>query len=96
MEFALTEDQRSFQQAARDFAEQALAPHAAHWDADEVFPREAIAQAGALGFCGLYTCVENPYAPSKVDCSTGLAAASTAERIVRGRGASVAAKSGRS
>ncbi|TMH07236.1 MAG: acyl-CoA dehydrogenase [Betaproteobacteria bacterium] len=55
MEFALTEDQRSFQQAARDFAEQALAPHAAHWDADEVFPREAIAQAGALGFCGLYT-----------------------------------------
>lgn len=55
MEFALTEDQLSFQAAARAFAEHELAPHAAHWDAHAVFPREAIAHAGELGFCGLYT-----------------------------------------
>lgn len=55
MEFALSEDQRSFQDAARDFAEHELAPQAAHWDAESVFPREAIRRAGELGFCGLYT-----------------------------------------
>lgn len=55
MEFALSEDQRSFQGAARDFAERELAPHAARWDAEAVFPREAIRRAGELGFCGLYT-----------------------------------------
>jgi alkylation response protein AidB-like acyl-CoA dehydrogenase len=55
MEFELSEDQRSFQGAARDFAERELAPHAARWDAEAVFPREAIRRAGELGFCGLYT-----------------------------------------
>jgi alkylation response protein AidB-like acyl-CoA dehydrogenase len=54
MDFELSDDQRAFQQAARDFAQQALAPHAAEWDAQALFPREAIGQAGDLGFCGLY------------------------------------------
>ncbi len=54
MDFELTEDQRAFADTARQFAQTALAPHAAHWDAEGIFPREAIAQAGELGFCGLY------------------------------------------
>ncbi|MEG0540374.1 MAG: acyl-CoA dehydrogenase family protein [Comamonas sp.] len=54
MDFELTEDQRAFAETARQFAQTALAPHAAHWDAEGIFPREAIAQAGELGFCGLY------------------------------------------
>ena len=54
MNFELSEEQRAFQQSARDFAANELAPHAARWDADAHFPREAIAQAGELGFCGLY------------------------------------------
>lgn len=54
MDFELTEDQRAFADTARQFAQTALAPHAAHWDAQGIFPREAIAQAGELGFCGLY------------------------------------------
>ena len=54
MDFELSEDQRAFADTARAFAEAELAPHAAHWDAECIFPREAIAKAGELGFCGLY------------------------------------------
>ncbi|CAN7414923.1 acyl-CoA dehydrogenase family protein [Acidovorax sp. LjRoot129] len=54
MDFELTEEQRAFAQTARDFAQAELAPHAAHWDEESIFPREAIAKAGELGFCGLY------------------------------------------
>lgn len=54
MDFELTEDQRAFADTARQFALAELAPHAAHWDAEAIFPREAIAKAGELGFCGLY------------------------------------------
>ncbi|ROR24854.1 hypothetical protein EC845_0888 [Comamonas sp. BIGb0124] len=54
MHFDLSEDQAAFAAAARSFARQALAPHAAQWDAESIFPREALAQAGELGFCGLY------------------------------------------
>ncbi|MGO1072902.1 acyl-CoA dehydrogenase family protein [Lysobacter sp. CA199] len=50
----LSEEQAAFREAARDFALAQLAPHAAHWDATSEFPREAIAHAGELGFCGLY------------------------------------------
>ena len=54
MDFELTEEQRAFAQTARDFALAELAPHAAEWDAEGIFPKDAIAKAGELGFCGLY------------------------------------------
>lgn len=54
MDFELNEDQRAFAQTARDFAVAELAPHAAQWDAEAIFPKDAIAKAGELGFCGLY------------------------------------------
>ena len=55
MNFDLSEDQRTFQQVARDFAAAEMAPHAAQWDAQCIFPIEMIRKAGALGFCGMYT-----------------------------------------
>ncbi|MRT18983.1 acyl-CoA dehydrogenase [Comamonas sp. CAH-2] len=54
MDFELSADQRAFADTARQFAQTALVPHAAEWDREAIFPREAIAQAGELGFCGLY------------------------------------------
>ena len=55
MDFELSQDQRAFADTARAFAQAELAPHAARWDAEGILPREAIAKAGELGFCGLYT-----------------------------------------
>jgi alkylation response protein AidB-like acyl-CoA dehydrogenase len=53
--FGLSEDQAAFRAAAAAYAIAELAPHAAHWDAEGIFPREAISKAGELGFCGIYT-----------------------------------------
>ncbi|CAI8904964.1 acyl-CoA dehydrogenase family protein [Chryseobacterium sp. IT-36CA2] len=55
MEFNLNQDQLAFQDAARRFTHKELAPYASEWDAQKIFPREAIAKAGELGFCGVYT-----------------------------------------
>lgn len=55
MNFELDQTQLALREAAQDFARDALAPWAAHWDAEAIFPREVIARAGELGFCGLYT-----------------------------------------
>lgn len=55
MNFDLTEDQQAFAEAARQFANQELAPNAAKWDKEHFFPKEVIRKAGELGFCGLYT-----------------------------------------
>jgi len=54
MDFDLNEEQRAFQETARQFATQAMAPHAAQWDAESIFPIDVIRQAADLGFCGLY------------------------------------------
>ncbi|QEI05875.1 acyl-CoA dehydrogenase [Pigmentiphaga aceris] len=54
MDFDLNEEQQAFRDTAREFAAGELAPHAAEWDAECIFPKEAIAKAGELGFCGLY------------------------------------------
>lgn len=54
MNFDLTEDQVAFKDAARSFSDKEFAPNAAEWDAGKIFPKEVIAKAGALGFCGLY------------------------------------------
>jgi alkylation response protein AidB-like acyl-CoA dehydrogenase len=55
MDFSLNDDQLAYQSAAREFAAGELAPHAAEWDEKKIFPRETIAAAGALGFCGMYS-----------------------------------------
>ncbi|MBF7072705.1 acyl-CoA dehydrogenase family protein [Glaciecola sp. MH2013] len=55
MDFELSDDQKAFAETAKQFADQELAPNAAKWDAEHIFPIEAIKKAGELGFCGLYT-----------------------------------------
>jgi cyclohexanecarboxyl-CoA dehydrogenase len=55
MDFALNEEQIAFQDSARDFSRAELAPYAAQWDEDEVFPKDTLRRAGEMGFCGLYT-----------------------------------------
>ena len=54
MDFTLSEDQRAFQDTARDFAEERMAPHAAEWDENCIFPVDALRAAAALGFAGIY------------------------------------------
>ena len=54
MDFALSEEQLAFRDAAQAFAVGELAPDAATWDEDSVFPVEALRAAAALGFAGLY------------------------------------------
>ncbi len=53
MDFALTEDQRAFQETARAFALAEMAPHAARWDAERIFPVETLRQAAGLGLAGI-------------------------------------------
>ena len=55
MNFELSDEQLAFAQLARDFARQDLAPFAAQWDAESVFPVDAFRKGGQLGFCGLYS-----------------------------------------
>src|SRR3954469_22234365 len=49
----LTEDQRSIQRVARDFALQELAPHTQQWDRDAYFEPTLIPKLGELGFLGM-------------------------------------------
>jgi hypothetical protein len=55
MDFSLSEDQQAFVSSARAFAEGVLAPNAATWDEKSIFPKDALRQAGDLGFMGMYT-----------------------------------------
>jgi alkylation response protein AidB-like acyl-CoA dehydrogenase len=55
MNFDMTDDQLAFADAAKQFALQELAPHAAKWDREHIFPKQVIQKAGELGFCSLYS-----------------------------------------
>jgi alkylation response protein AidB-like acyl-CoA dehydrogenase len=54
MDFELSEDQRAFQATARQFARDAMMPHARDWDENETFPVETLRHAAELGFGGIY------------------------------------------
>ncbi len=53
MDFRLSEEQQAIREMARDFALQEMAPHAAEWDADSIFPVETLRKAAALGMAGI-------------------------------------------
>ncbi len=53
MDFQLTEDQQMIQAAAREFAQNEIAPIAAEFDASGQFPARTIKKAGELGFMGV-------------------------------------------
>jgi hypothetical protein len=54
MDFDLSEEQRAFQDTARIFARDEMAPFARAWDENETFPVETLRKAAALGFGGVY------------------------------------------
>ena len=54
MDFGLGEDQRAFQDVARQFARDEMEPHAPMWDETSHFPVETLRKAAALGFGGIY------------------------------------------
>ncbi len=53
MDFELTEEQRMFQETARQFADKEIAPIAEKVDELGQFPRETILKLGELGFMGI-------------------------------------------
>ncbi len=54
MDFEPSEEQRAFQDVARDFAAENMAPFAAEWDETHHFPVDTLRKAAALGFAGIY------------------------------------------
>ncbi len=54
MSFELNDEQRAFQEMARQFATQEMAPFAAAWDENCEFPVDALRKAAALGLAGIY------------------------------------------
>ncbi|WP_420348562.1 isobutyryl-CoA dehydrogenase [Pelagibius sp.] len=54
MSFNLNDEQRAFQDMARQFAAEEMAPHAARWDEACEFPVETLRKAAALGLAGIY------------------------------------------
>lgn len=52
--FGLSEDQVAFQDMARRFASDSMAPEAARWDEDHIFPEHVLREGAALGFGGIY------------------------------------------
>lgn len=50
----LTEDQLQYLAVAEDLAENVFAPNAAKWDAEKIFPEDALRQTADLGFAGMF------------------------------------------
>ena len=53
MDLSLNDDQRSFQQLARDFLDKEVVPYRAQWDRDESVDTKIIPKLGEIGFFGL-------------------------------------------
>jgi butyryl-CoA dehydrogenase len=53
MDFQLNEEHRQIRDTLADFAEREIKPHSAHWDKEDIFPREVVTQLGELGFLGV-------------------------------------------
>ena len=77
----LTLDQEAIRDALRDFAQAELWPHAARWDREKTFPREALRGLAALGAFGV--CVPQELGGAGLDY---LALALVIEEIAAGDG----------
>ena len=64
----LTQDQEMIRDAVRDFAQEQLWPHAARWDKEHHFPKEAHRGLAALGAYGI--CVPEQYGGANLDYLT--------------------------
>jgi isobutyryl-CoA dehydrogenase len=54
LDFELSEEQRSFQAVARQFAAEEMEPNAARWDEEKTLPIPTLRRAAALGFAAIY------------------------------------------
>jgi alkylation response protein AidB-like acyl-CoA dehydrogenase len=54
MDFELNEEQLAIRETARQFAIEQMAPFAADWDEEKIFPVDALRQGATLGFGGIY------------------------------------------
>jgi len=77
----LTPDHEAIRDALRDFAQAELWPHAARWDREKTFPREALCGLAALGAYGV--CVPEEWGGAGLDY---LALALVIEEIAAGDG----------
>ncbi|MBA2673186.1 acyl-CoA dehydrogenase family protein [Ramlibacter sp.] len=77
----LTQDQEMIRDAVRAYAQEQLWPHAAHWDREHAFPREAHQGLAALGAYGI--CVPDEYGGAGLDY---LSLALVLEEIAAGDG----------
>ena len=64
----LTQDQEMIRDAVRDFAQEQLWPHAARWDKEHHFPKDAHRGLAALGAYGI--CVPEAYGGANLDYLT--------------------------
>jgi butyryl-CoA dehydrogenase len=78
----LSDEHRLLRDSLRDFAQQRLAPFAAEWDRNAMFPKEALAELAALGTFGI--AVPDEYGGAGMDY---LALAIALEEIAAGDGA---------
>lgn len=53
MDFSITEEQLAFQETARNFSQEELAPFAKEWDEKHIFPVETLKKAASLGFASI-------------------------------------------
>ena len=53
MDFEISQEQAQFREVVREFARSEIAPYAADWDREEVFPVETVLKMGELGLFGL-------------------------------------------
>lgn len=69
MYFEFNDDQRAFQDMARKFAKDEMAPNAARWDEEKIFPKDTLKNGAALGFGGIYVSEEyGGSGLSRLDC----------------------------
>ena len=52
MDFSVTPEQEQLRKSVREFAEAEILPHVLKWDEEQIFPLEAIKNAGKLGYLG--------------------------------------------
>ena len=64
----LTQDQEMIRDAVRAYAQEQLWPHAAKWDKEHIFPREALQGLAALGAYGI--CVPEEFGGAHLDYTT--------------------------
>jgi len=88
VDLALTAEQREIQALARDFARDRIEPNAAAWDRDHGFPRELLAELGALGLMGV--CVPEEYGGAGADFLSYILVLEELSRADAGVGVTVA------